>query len=108
MLYRLQYKTAHTFDKYMTFTWRNNVQIKVWSGTSAYEKTGDLNVKLLAGQSWSFGGVTVTVNSLNPSQTPPNAVLTIARSACFAWKARCTSGSNCCSGTCAGGKCTRP
>ena len=88
----------------MTSAWRNNVQIKVWSGTNTYEKTGDLNVKLIAGQSWSFGGVTVTVQSLNPSQTPPNALLTIRRS--------CSSNTDCddgnfCNGaeTCSAGIC---
>lgn len=107
---RLQYKTSHSFDKYVNSSWRNNVQIKEWSGNSNYEKTGDLGVKLSTGQSWSYGDVSVTVESFDTSQNPPVAMLTIAHgtSGC-ADDADCSDGlyctgiESCVSGTCVEG-----
>jgi len=72
--YWLQLKTNHAYDKYMSSTWRDNVQIKKWSDTSTYERADDMGVKLLAGQSTQLGTVTITVNAIQGT----TATLTLA------------------------------
>ena len=102
--YWLQFKTADSYDSYMSGSWRNNLQVKRWD-KGGYEKTRHLS-SLSSGGSYTFGSsdptkqVTVTVNSIDTSGK--TVTVTINRAGACVTDADCDDQNICTSETCEG------
>ena len=99
--YWIQYKTSHSYDQYMSSSWRNNVQIKRWNRGS-YERSDHL-IRLNTGDSWSDPTNEITINVVSTDATA--ATITIDRGPECTTDGDCNDGNLCTTDVCTSGEC---